>query len=127
ELTKFGFSETFYVFREFETISAAELRSFSASAIAIAKLSKTIPLPCGLFECVSCFAVAVAGQVEAGVAESVRQGMPTKHFAAFEIPVLFNRSNGQLSYLEKTPIWGCAYYSGFRSQIARYLGHAAAA
>lgn len=122
ELTKFGFSETFFVFREFESISTDSLRRFSSEAFKLARQSKTIPLPRGLFESVWCFAVAVANRVEDAVAVSVRNDAPTKHWAAAEIPVVFHQAERKLYYFEKTPLWGAAYYSGFRSQIQRYLG-----
>jgi hypothetical protein len=117
EPTKFGFSETFFVFCEFESISASALRRFSSDAFELAKQSKTISLPCGFFESVWCFAVAITNRVEDAAAVSVRNDTPTKHWAAAEIPVVFNQTDGKLYYFEKTPLWGCAYYSGFRSQI----------
>ena len=123
ELTKFGFSETFFIFREFASIDAAALRKFSADAFALAKRSKAVPLPCGLLECVWCFAVAIAGRVESAVADSVRNDAPTKHWAAAEIPVVLNQAEGRLYYFEKTPLWGAAYYRGFRTKIKRYLDH----
>ena len=124
ELTKFGFSETFFVFREFESIGTDALRRFSGDAFKLACQSKTISLPCGIFESVWCFAVAITNRVEDAVIADVRNGAPTKHFAAAEIPAVFRRTDGKLYYFEKTPLWGAAYYAGFRSQIQRYLDHA---
>jgi len=123
ELTKFGFSETFFVFRKFESVNAEALRRFSSDAFDLAKQSKTIPLPCGLFESVWCFAVAITDRADRAVTESVRNDAPTKHWAAAEIPVVFNQTDGHLYYFEKTPLWGALYYAGFRSQIKRYLAH----
>ena len=84
-------------------------------------------MPCGLFESVWCFAVAITNRVEDPVARSVRNDSPAKHWAAAEIPVVFHRTEGKLYFYEKTPLWGAAYYAGFRSQIRRYLGHTAPA
>ncbi len=123
ELTKFGFSETFFVFREFASLDAPALRRFSGDAFRLAKRSKTIPLPCGLMESVWCFAVAIAKKIEGDVADSVRNDPPTKHWAAAEIPVVLNQADGRLSYFEKTPLWGAAYYRGFRTKIQHYLDH----
>ncbi|MEZ6102810.1 MAG: hypothetical protein R3E01_28035 [Pirellulaceae bacterium] len=121
EISKFGFSETFFIFRRFDSLNAQALRDFSSNAFRLAKLSKTIPLPCGVFESVWCFAVAVADQVDGTAAESVRNVAPPMHWAAAEIPVIFNQADRRLYYFEKTPLWGAAYYSGFRSQIKRFL------
>jgi hypothetical protein len=60
ELTKFGFSESFFLFGEFDRLTTEELRSFSAAAYHCAKEHKTISLPCGLFESVWAYAVAIS-------------------------------------------------------------------
>jgi hypothetical protein len=46
---------------------------------------------------------------------------PTKHWAAFEVPVLYDSNHDKLLFFEKTPVWGGAYYKGFRNQIQKYL------
>jgi hypothetical protein len=123
EFLKFGIAETFFVFRRFDSINVDALQDFSSEAFHLAKQSKTCPLPCGLFESVWCFAVAVTDHIDSVVAESVRKEVPPRHWAAAEIPVIFNQSEGRLYFFEKTPIWGAAYYAGFRSEIQRCLGH----
>jgi hypothetical protein len=121
ELTKFGNSETFFVFAECGTVNRESLRQFCAQAFRYAKASKNVPLPCGLFESVWCFAVALVDAVDEATAESVRSESPTKHWAAAEIPVVYERGRKKLWSFEKTPIWGAAYYAGFRSQIKKFL------
>ena len=56
------------------------------------------------------------------MAESIRNVTPKMRWAAAEIPVLFDCITGQLCYFEKTPMWGAAYYRGFRNQIQQFLG-----
>jgi len=121
ELTKCGNSETFFVFAEFDTLSRESLRQFSAKSFRYAKASRNVPLPCGLFEFVSCFAVALVDVLDQATAESVRNEAPIKHWAASEIPVVYERSQKKLCYFEKTPLWGAAYYAGFRNQIQEFL------
>lgn len=121
ELTKCGFSETFFVFKEFDALDVAGLRRFSKQALEYALSAKKIPLPCGLFESVWCFAVAVVGQLDAETARELREVAPPKHWAAAEIPVAYQSQSQSLVYFEKTPIWGSAYYAGFRSQIKANL------
>jgi hypothetical protein len=122
ELTKFGFSESFFIFREFDRLTTAEIRAFSADAYLCAKKYKKIPLPCGLFESVFCYSVAVAKTVEEPTLDSIRSEMPSNHWASAEIPVVYDQARGKLFYFEKTPLWGCAYYAGFREQIDQLLG-----
>ena len=122
ELTKFGFSESFFIFGEFDRLTTAGVRAFSADAYLCAKKHKTIPLPCGLFESVWCYAVAVAKTVDEPTLDSIRSETPPMHWASAEIPVVYDQALSKLFYLEKTPIWGSAYYAGFRNQIDKLLG-----
>src|SRR5262245_51316844 len=48
EWTKFGYAETFFVFKECDHLTITEARDFSAAAFRFAKRHKTIFLPCGL-------------------------------------------------------------------------------
>ncbi len=121
ELTKCGFSETFFVFKEFDALDTPSLRSFSKQAFEYALSAKKIPLPRGLFESVWCFAVAVVDQLDAHTLTALREEAPTKHWASAEIPVVYQSHPQSLAYFEKTPLWGAAYYAGFRAQIKACL------
>jgi hypothetical protein len=83
--------------------------------------SKTTSLPCGLFESVWCFVVAITANLDPPVAQSIRFNAPPKHWSSGELSVAFDAVTGHLSYFEQTPIWGAAYYAWFRKQIQRYL------
>jgi hypothetical protein len=121
ELTKFGFSETFFVFAEFPLLDTSSLRKFSTKCYEYAKKTKSIPLPCGLFEYVLCFSVAITGGIDMVLAEAVRNETPTKHNASAEIPVVYDLKSNTLYYIEKTPLWGAVYYAGFRKTIQKLL------
>lgn len=121
EVTKFGNWETFFVFGDLQTCETDSVARFSSLAFKYAKKSKSFPLPCGLFEGVCCLAVCVVEALDQSTPDSVRSVIPPKHWAAVEIPVVYDRRQGQLFYFEKTPLWGCAYYEGFRNQIGKYL------
>jgi len=45
-----------------------------------------------------------------------------KHYAAFEFPVLISLKDTKIYYCKKTPIWGSAYYRGFRKFVEETLG-----
>jgi hypothetical protein len=122
ELTKFGFSESFFVFGEFDRLTNEALRQFSRDAFRFAKQQRVIPLPCGLFESVWCYAVAISKAVDEQTLTSVRFETPPRHWASGEIPIVYDETEGKLSYFEKTPIWGAAYYRGFRKTIRQLLG-----
>lgn len=121
ELTKFGFSESFFIFEEFDHLTTEALRTFSADAYRCAKKQRVMPLPCGLFESVWCYSVAITKAIDEPALASVRSATPPKHWESAEIPVVYDLAQAKLFYFEKTPLWGAAYYAGFRKQIERHL------
>lgn len=122
EITKFGFSENFFTFFEFEHLTTDMLRRFSADALHCALQNCVVPLPRGFGESVWSYAVALAKSVDQATLATVRQETPPRHWAAAEIPVVYDQAQKKLWYFEKTPIWGAAYYAGFRHKIEKLLG-----
>ena len=59
EIAKFGMAETFFVFADIPMLTPEIMNSFSNGAFQLALRSKSVPLPCGLFESVWSFAVAI--------------------------------------------------------------------
>jgi hypothetical protein len=121
QLTKFGSSESFFIFAEFEQLDKDSLRRFSADAFRCALRDRIIPLPRGWFESVWCYAVAITRAADDATLNSVRNDTPPRHWASGEIPVVYDLTQRKLVYFEKTPIWGAAYYRGFRKTIRRLL------
>ncbi len=121
EFTKFGMSEAFFVFAQIESLTPQLMMQFSQAAFQFAVAAKTVPFPCGLFESVWCFAVAITYQMHPQTADWIRNTEPPKHWSAGEMPVAFDTANGGLCYFEQTPLWGAAYYRGFRQEIERNL------
>jgi hypothetical protein len=121
DLSKFGYSEEFFVFGDFDRLGAKEFRAFSAGAFRYAKRHRVNPLPCGFFESVWCFCVAITDEVSDATLDSVRQDEPPKHWGAAEIPVIYDRESGDLFYFEGTPLWGAFYHAAHRSQIENLL------
>src|ERR1044071_8162443 len=121
EITKFGMAETFFVFADIPVLTPQLMTQFSSAAFDFAMQSKSVLLPCGLFDSVWCFAVAITNNVHPQLAEWIRSTTPPKHWSAGEMPVVFDAMTGYLCYFDQTPIWGAAYYAGFRRQIQTYL------
>ena len=121
ELTKFGNCERFFVFAAFDTLSEASLRQFSAEAFRYALAARHVPLPCGLFEAVFCFPVAIVAVLDPAIADSVRDKQPPKHWAAFETPAIYESGTGKLYYFQGTPFWGLVYHAGLRRQLRQFL------
>lgn len=121
EISKFGNAEYFFAFAEIANLTPDILRDYSAAAFQLAINNKSFPLPCGFFEAVFCFPVVITVNLHPQMAQIIRDTAPTKHWSAFEIPVVFDLVNGGLYYFEKTPVWGAAYYAGFRRDIQTNL------
>ncbi len=121
QLSKFGNHESFFVFEDLGAPDIGRMTAFSTAAFDYAKRNKKSGLPCGFFEAVSCYSVAIAAFAQPELVYSIRNNTPKKHMSAFEIPVLYDVSQGQLHYLERTPAWGAAYWRGFRKEIEKYL------
>src|SRR5260370_21821594 len=95
QLSKFGNYERFFVFEDLGAPDIARMSAFSTAAFDYAKQNKKSGLPCGFFEAVSCYAVAIVGFAQPELVYSIRTTTPKTHMAAFEIPVLYDASQGQ--------------------------------
>ncbi len=122
ELSKFGIHEVFFVFADVYNPDPNTMSGYSAAAFAQALSMKKTSIPRGLAAAITCFSVAITDTAGPEVVNSVRNNAPSKHWAAFEIPLLWSPATGQVCYFEKTPVWGAAYYLGFRKLIQKYLG-----
>ena len=121
ELSKFGMAEYFFTFAEIPNLSPQGLKQFSAASFQFANKNKEVPLPNGLFVATFCFAVAITEDLHPQTAEYVANTTPEKHWSAFEFPVVMDVAQKNLVYFSKTPVWGAAYFAGFRRMIEANL------
>lgn len=77
-------------------------------------------LPRGMQNGVSTFNVLVSENVSKEAIEFVT-ARPKKHFALFEIPIIFDLTNEKIYYYKNTPIWGSLYYKYFRDYIQSHF------
>lgn len=121
ELSKFGIAGYFFTFAEIPNLTVETLQQFSAASFAFAKANKSSSLPDGFFTATFCFAVAMTTNLHPNFADYIRTTPPIKHWSAFEMPVVLDLANGGLFCFEGTPLWGAAYYNGFRHEIRANL------
>ncbi|MBV9216195.1 MAG: hypothetical protein JO053_08470 [Acidobacteria bacterium] len=121
ELSKFGMVDRTFTFAEIEKLDIAGLQNYSAFSFNFANSNKSNPLPNGFFMCTFCFPVVITENLDPQVASYVAQNTPPKHWAAQEMPVVYDIANNNLVYFQSTPLWGAAYFSGMRSEIERCL------
>jgi hypothetical protein len=122
ELSKFGAAQNFFVFSTLSSVDSAQMREFSSACFRYVTNAQGSAVPRGMGRAVYCYAVAVVPQVDAATSKAVRTQAPGRHWAASEIPVVAELNTGKLHYFEKTPLWGAAYYRGFRRTIRQLLG-----
>jgi hypothetical protein len=116
-----GFAEFFFIFAEFSTLDETSLREFSSKCFRYAKRYRSNPLPCGLFENVICFPVALCGTTNKHLVKAIRNDNPPMHWSAIEFPVIYDLRTQQLYYFEETPLWGKLYWGYFRAMTIAML------
>jgi len=121
EISKFGMHDSTFIFCEIPALDPAKMSGFSNAAFSFANSNKSVGLPNGFFMSVSCFPVAITSNADPQLMQIVKGTTPTKHFGGFEMPVVFDTTTGALAYYEGTPLWGAAYFSGFRKVVVNNL------
>lgn len=102
-----------------EHISKDVIENFSKISLDYT-IKKKKGLPRGLQAGVASFALLVSSNIDEDAKRWVQQ-KPKKHFAAFEVPVIFDEKSNKLYYCDKTPLWGRIYYKFFRKFIEKYF------
>lgn len=98
-------------------ITEQDIIDFSSECIEKA-LREYSGLPRGFQNGVATFNVLVSENVDPkAIAYAVSR--PKKHFAAMEMPVIYDLSKNKIYYYEKTPMWGAIYYRFFREYIEK--------
>lgn len=77
-------------------------------------------MPRGVQNGISTFNVLVSENVSAE-AKAFSIARPKKHFAAFEMPIIFDLSDQSIYYYKNTPMWGAIYYKFFREYIEKHF------
>ena len=121
EISKFGMFERFFVLQYLSSIDPMSLGRFSSHCFNYATSAKESPLPLGFFAALVCYAVAIVDTVDQATAISITNETPSKHMGAFEFPVIYELSTRRLYYLDRTPLWGAAYFNGFKNEAHRML------
>jgi hypothetical protein len=59
----------------------------------------------------------VSGRVDEVLKKWITEKLAPKHVGVFEFPVLVSAETNEVYYRRKTPIWGGAYYGGYRKFV----------
>lgn len=98
-----------------ETITLQDIKDYSTGCLEQA-LKDYKGLPRGLQNGVVSIAVLAGHHVEKEAAEYVWKGGP-KHYAAFEVPVIFDLAYSNTLYFKKSSAWGLIYFDYIKKYI----------
>jgi hypothetical protein len=115
----FSTVSTFVVVRLDPAIDAAHFTAFSAACFQAA-VERTGGVR-GLGSSGVCFAVTVTPQADPSLVAAVERTAPTKHWSAFEFPVLVDLGASRVSFYRQRVLWGAAYVGRFRRDADRWL------
>ncbi len=121
ELSKFGEMARVITVARVDPASPDSVAAYSATVAKHALEGGFASLPRGLGGSVLCVPAVVADAFDETTKGWVTTHLAPKHFAAFEFPALVSLAEGRVLYCRKTPIWGAAYYRGFRKFVDEAL------
>jgi len=123
EVSKFGKMTRFITVSAMDNVDTSDLvKDFSSHATKFSLDNRDSLLPRGLGGSL----ISIPTIVSEGFSEEIKNWMgrnrAPRHWAAFEFPVLISTVDRQVYYYKKTPLWGAAYYGGFRKFVEEVLG-----
>jgi len=121
ELSKFGKMTRIVLVTSMDKVNTETVRDFSSASTKYALDNRESLLPRGLGGSLLSVPVIVSEDFEEEVKKWMENTLAEKHWAAFEFPVIISLKDKKIYYCKKTPIWGAAYYGGFREFVETQL------
>ena len=122
EVSKFGKMTRTITVTSLENVDIGTIQSFSMASTKYALDNRGSLLPRGLGGGLLSIPVIVSDDFDIDIKLWMEKTLAEKHWAAFEFPVLISLKDRKIYYCKKTPIWGAAYYRGFRKFVEENLG-----
>jgi len=122
EVSKFGKMTRTITVTSIENVDAETIQNFSMHSTKYALDNRGSLLPRGLGGSLLSVPVIVSDDFDMGIKQWMEKTLAKKHWAAFDFPVLISLKDRKIYYCKKTPIWGAAYYGGFRKFVEENLG-----
>ncbi len=121
ELSKFGKMTRAVLVTKSQVQEPGSVLDFSSRSTRYALDNRDSLLPRGLGGSLLAVPVLASEEFDEELKRWIQQTLAKKHWAAFEFPVLVALGEQRMYYCRKTPLWGGAYYKGFRRFVDRYL------
>lgn len=122
EITKFGYAEYFYLVSELHNPTLEQVKQACAKSFTYGYIHRKLQIPAGIISSCFVFQILLVDHVSTEIAEYITSTIPPKHWAKMEFPVVIDLSSDKVYVCEKTPLWGAAYFGGFRKQAKAMLG-----
>jgi hypothetical protein len=121
EISKFGKMTRFIIASAMESTNPGIVKDFSAHATEFALKNRGSRLPRGLGGSLLSIPVVVSEDFSEELKGWITRSHADMHWAAFEFPVLLSTKNREIFYCKRTPMWGAAYYRGFRNFVEQQI------
>jgi hypothetical protein len=117
EASKFSKMTRVFIVVYIENINIGIIQSFSMASTKYALDNRGSLLPRGFGGGLLSIPVIVSDDFNIDIKLWMEKTLAEKHWAAFEFPVLISLKDKKIYYCKKTPVWGAAYYRGFRKFV----------
>lgn len=115
ETSKFGTVDTYcFVKSTIENATGEMLGSYSSQAFELAARHRT-GRPLGMGAMLIVYPLLITKNITQELYTYLKNYCP-KHMAAAEFPSVLDTATEYLYYYELTPVWGLAYYNGYRKE-----------
>jgi len=98
----------FFIIGETTNITIDSIKDFSDHSLGYS-IKNNRGLMRGMQSGVMSISVLMSNNVDGGAIEWVQE-RPPKHYAAMEVPVIYDLSNNNYYFYKDTPLWGMIYY-----------------
>jgi hypothetical protein len=122
ELLKFGRMTRFIIAAAVNPVDAKTVQDYSSRSTKYALDNRDSLLPRGFGGSLLSVPVIVSNDFTDELKKWITETSAEKHWSAFEFPVLISTEAHQIFYCKRTPVWGAAYYKGFRKFVEQELG-----
>ena len=122
EASKFGKMSRSILVTSMKEVKPNAVMDYSAAAFDFALENRGSLMPRGMGGSLFAAPVVVTTKLKPEMKAWIQKTLAKKHWAAMEFPVLVSLNEKGLYYCKKTPMWGAAYYKGFREFIEMQLG-----
>ncbi|MCI0448955.1 MAG: hypothetical protein L0Y79_04100 [Chlorobi bacterium] len=113
EAAKFGKVDFYIAVKHIPNASSERVREYSSKMHSLAMRHRIGP-PLGFGAMLQVFPLIITENITAEPANFIKSSYCPKHFGAAEFPSVVVLNTGYVYYCTSTPLWGYAYYGGFR-------------